>query len=342
MTNLDRRPLRGLAYGFAAAALFALPLSAQVTTHTLQIGGNEAFSCSGGVNPATLSDGTTLASAQLAFRYDSTSGILGIIVTNTSPVQSGQDNPVLDGFVFNVPEAAVTGVTLQAQSAASGATPAFAATVDTDLRRGPNTVAFNCFGNFNVMLDSAGTGGIANASAGSWTSPAGSLSMGATSFQFKLDGPGIAFITARTIALQFSRFTSLYANAAAHFREGGSQGADGEISSVQDACFPTMWMSDQAQLGTTTNLFFSATTECNTVVLVSWNEGPFRVGPALVPIGPPLLFVQAFVGFPNDPVSVPLPIPNNRFLLEGPIFWTHGAADVGFEFAESFRMDFAR
>jgi hypothetical protein len=339
MTNLDCRLLRGLAC-FAASAFLALPLDAQVTTHTLTIGGQSAFGCQGAVNTPTLSDGTTLASAQLAFSYDAGTGLLDVVVNNTSQVESGVPNPVLDGFVFNVPELAVTSVSLVSQTAAAGAPPNFTATVDTDLRRSPNNAAFGCFGNFNLILDSAGAGGIANETASTWSVPRSTLSIGAATFQFQLGGPGIAFLTARTIALQFSRFSSLYVNAAANFRDGGPTNAQGRISSVQDACFPTMWLSDQAQLGTTTNLLFSATTECNTVVLVSWNKGPFQVGPATVPIGPPLFFAVAYLGFANQPAIVPLQIPNDRDLLEGPIFWAHGAIDVGFEFSEAFQMDF--
>ena len=336
-------PIRAtLALGVAIT--FSIPATAQgVTTHSVDIGGNNTFSCSGTTNPATLSDGVTEASARIDFSYDSSQGILDLTVVNTSPVVPNVPNPVIDAVAINFPETAVTGAQLVQQRGGSGATPSFAFSVDNDPSQRA-LIGFNCFGNVFALLDARGTvGGIANEAAQTFAGARGSLTLGDTTFRMQLTGPGTRFITARTIALQFSRNQAQLVNVSASFRDGGASGAaGGEISSPHDACFPTLWIDAPPKIGTTIGLFASATSECETCVLVSWNPGPSQLSGIDIPIGLPAQFVFQVPRHPEVPVDVRIPIPNNTSLLEGPIYLAIAAVSptAGLEFSEQFTMTF--
>jgi len=299
------------------------------TRHTLSIGGNNTFSCRGTENPATLSNEITQATARIDFSYDNDFGLLDIAVLNDSPDLVGVPNPVIDAITISLPEGAVTGADLVSQSGAGGAPPNFSFRVDTD--RSQPILSFNCFGNVNLLLDARGTaGGIANPNAQTFSGGRSTLTMGITTFRIRLFGPGTVFLTARTIALQFTRNQPLMVNASVNFRDGGQGGlAVGEISSPHNMCFPTVWLDKPAKVGADIRLFASATVECHTCVVASLAPGPSQVGGFQIPIGLPAHVLFLVSGFPAVPVRVPLSIPNVPSLVGTSLYMTHAAGDAG-------------
>lgn len=342
MSSLSPRAVLGL----LAAIAFSVPAASQTqrhTTHTLHLGGNNTFSCRGAVNPATLSDGVTEATADIVYSYDSLRGVLEIDVLNTSPALASVPNPILDAITLNLPEGAVDGAQLLVQIGTGGAAPNFSFSAEPDLSVS-STLSVGCFGNINVLLDARGTiGGIANPIAPTLPGLRANYTLGVTTFRIQLSGPGIGFLTARTIALQFSRNQPLMINASVNFRDGGvSSAASGEISSPHNACFPTLWTDGPPRLGDTVRIFAAATTECHTCVIASLNPGPSQLAGITIPIGLPAVFLYQIPSHPKLPVQVPLSIPNEPSLVGQTVYLMIGSAVAGLELSEQLPLTFVQ
>src|SRR5262245_26593620 len=92
---------------FSIAALSTF-LSGQTTQQTVLLGGDHAVGCQNSTVPPTLEDGVTVGTAQLDFTYDSSTAVLQLDVTNTSPDVPGAANPLIVQVAFNLPQGTVT------------------------------------------------------------------------------------------------------------------------------------------------------------------------------------------------------------------------------------------
>jgi len=217
--------------------LLATPLlgslaAAQVTTDSIVIGGPGSQSSELFDDPGLLGDGLTEASAVYVFTLDVGAATLEVEVTNTSPVLPGVQNPLLTDVYFNLP-AAITGVTLNSQSAIAGVPPAYAFTFDADRTDGLGNLRADGFGVFSVELSDTGNieGTIANPDADTYTVPAAQLSISPVTFSFSLTGT-LAGLTASDILLEFSSIPpgTRSSVAVAKFQAGGVAGASAYIN----------------------------------------------------------------------------------------------------------------
>jgi len=165
------------------ALLLALPAlgGGGVTQDTLTIGGPGSCSSEGTQDPGLLSDDATPASAEVVFTLDTGAQTLELVVTNTSPVTGGVNNPLLTRLYFNVP-AAVTGMSLASQSSSGGVTPE----VELDL----DDQGAGLFGSFDACLHDTGNiqGSIANPDADTYTVDADKLAQSPVRFTLALSG----------------------------------------------------------------------------------------------------------------------------------------------------------
>lgn len=278
--------LASAALSVAATLALASGALAQVTNHSIDVGGPGAKGCQNSMDPPTLSNGVTVATATLDYSYDAATAILTVSVSNTTPVQSGA-NAVICEVCFNVPAGAVTGFTLLSQTGASGATPGF-------FLEAPSMVG--CLGTFDICLRNRGSSGcIGNPDV--LTTPGASYGGGPSQvdgpavFEFQLTGPGVHALDARTIAVQRSN-SGDFVNAGLKFQGAAPGDASGFISSVETLCEPVIWLGSPAALGTTPTLYFGANEDCHGCLLGSLNPGPTDMGPLVgIPI---ILPIDAF------------------------------------------------
>lgn len=299
------------------------------TTHALTVGETSSVGCQNSQDPPTLDDGITRATAQLDFSYDATSGVLGLDVSNTSPVTTGVPNPVITRIAFNLPTGAVTGATLMMQTAAGGATPAFTLSVDTNLDGNANN-KLGCLGEFNAVLAIPDVkGAIGNPDADTWSSPPGTVVIGPAHFDVQLDGPGIHTLTASNIALTLSQNGAFPANAAVKFQSGGVAGASGFIGSVSTGCSNNTWVSAPAVIGTKIDLCIGTAFGCHGCVFGSFTPGPVQVGPFTLPVGLPIIFEVLLPGSNGAPLCLPISIPADPTLVGQSLYLGVAAAKVG-------------
>ncbi len=277
--------------------LLAASLAAQPTTQSLTVGASGARGCQGPENPPLLSNGTP-ASASLGFTYDATTGELALVVANTSPVTRGVPNPLITRIAFNLPQGAITGVTLVSQSGSGGAAPDFDLEVDHDVLTPPD-LKVACFGNFGVLLSTGNhldeiRGGIGNPAADTWAAPPGSVVVGPVTFRLRLAGPGVPSLSAQTIAFGFSRLAPAHqVNAMCKFQAGGAGGeGSGFIGSTVDnaGCRPSGWLTNVPRIGNRLTMCLNGEPGCAGCFIGSLFPGPVQVGPFRIPIGLPLAF----------------------------------------------------
>lgn len=309
----------GSVISLLAAAALAATGTAQVTQHSVVVGGPDAVGCQNATVPPTLDDGVTVGLAQLGFTYDSSTHVLQLEVSNTSPVVSGMATPKLTQVYFNLPEGTVSSVTLLSQVASDGEVTTFDLAFDADLSTPEPSTKMGCAGYFNVCLSSKPAGIVnpsaANARAGDFEGP--------VLFELQLAGSGVSLIDAYTIAGAFSRNADEGYNAGVKFQAGGEGAeASGFISSAQPACIPTIWIDGPPRIGTTVNLCVGAMAECYGCLLLSLHPGPTQIGPYLLPIGVPLAGAIALPPFDSSPACFSLPIPDLGALVGESIYLT--------------------
>lgn len=212
-----------------ASTLLLAALAPAQSTYCLPIGSASAHGCQDPLAP-TLTGGV-IATADLDYAYDASSGVLTLFVANTSPVVAGQTNPVITAITFNVP-AGVTGATLTTQTGSGGATPAFALQFTS-----PASSRMGCFGRFNAELSITGiAGGIGNASAPSFSHP--SVVLGPVTFTLQLTGSGLGSLTAQHFATTLSLGGAYAVGAGMKFQGGGVAGAQSGFVSSGAPCCP--------------------------------------------------------------------------------------------------------
>lgn len=269
--------------------LASVPVTAQISEASRSVGGLGAWGCQNDRNPPTLSDGT-LATGTYDIAYDSSTGRLTLVVTNTSPVTPRVQNPLITDVYLNLPAGAITRARLVGQTAAGGAPPAFGLTHDADLHVRPDLNKANCFGLFSLHL-AAGRGihgGVANAAADRIGAPRGSWVVGPVRFEIQLEGPGVSGITAGAIARGFSQRAPYQSvNVALKFQAGQS-GGSGVIANGPK-CETAIYVVGEPRIGSTIDFCVSGGTGCHVCVWVSATPGPSEYDGRVVPIGLPLL-----------------------------------------------------
>lgn len=305
---------------FGAFALaFATATSAQTTTtHTLVIGGTEALGCQGQSNAALLTGGLPVT-GQLDFIYDSSTHILTLVVSNTSPVLQRTPNPLITCIGFNLPGGGtIREIVLRSVSGPGGQRPQFS--LSSSLTSG---LPLGCFGGFDMLLfptNGIFSGGIANPNATTFSAP--TVVFGPVTFQIELHGTGVDYLTARMIALAFSQNAQLQGvNAAFKFERGGPGAAQNGIISSEvvkagEGCVPNFWITGEPSLGNTFNFCASALAGCHGCMLGSFDPGPTPVGPLVLPIGLPLAFAFGLPVFPTtNAICVPVGLPREPSLV---------------------------
>ena len=301
-----------LALGCFAAA----GLQAQVSTHTLEIGGAGAQGCQLPGNPPLLTGGVP-AAAEMLFSYDRSTAILDLTVTNTSPVLGGDATPVITKLYLNLPTWAISSASLISAAGSGGATPSFVLAYDTDLMSAPTPISANCFGDFGVFLEkTAGgiSGGIAR-DGGNTPGSAGSTVIGPVTFQIQLAGPGVGTLNAEAIATAYSYNANGFQVAAAMKFQGGGPGGDesGTIGAVEN-CTTSSYLLGEPRLGQTVGLTLAGPQGCYGCLVASFNPGPSFLGGQWWPIGFPIY--EILVGYTSDHAPMLLTIP----LPQDPIF----------------------
>ncbi|MCA8951713.1 MAG: hypothetical protein KDE27_19550 [Planctomycetes bacterium] len=219
-------------HGIAAAVLLALanPMFAQSSNSCLPIGKHGAFGCQDPNSPV-ITNGV-VATGDVDLTYDPNTGLLDIVVENTSPIVSGETNPVITRLAFNLPSGTVDAVHLVSQSGTGGATPDF--DLDYD---GSQSQHMGCLGYFDVELSVQGIqGGIGNPNASSFAHP--TVVLGPVTFELLLQGPGIGSLTSLQIATATSQGGHPDVALALKFQGGGVNGAESGWVSNGLVCCP--------------------------------------------------------------------------------------------------------
>ena len=173
--------------GLLSTLAFCSTVSAAETTSTIKVGGPGSCSSEGFNDPGLLADGVTEASADMDFTFDDATGELTLVVTNTSPVLVGVNNPVITQIFFNVP-LGITDVQLVDHFSNAGVAPSFDMTFDSDLMTNPNPNGAATFGAFSVELRTTNgvNNSIGNPDADTF-SPA-NVSLSPTTFEMQVTG----------------------------------------------------------------------------------------------------------------------------------------------------------
>lgn len=183
--------LTAAAIAFCATISFAQtsnstnpPAPTEIQVDTVTIGGPGSVGCQGTNDPALLSNGDP-ASATIQYRWNPSTGRLTLIVTNTSPFQANQRNPVLGNIYLNLPDGVTNAWIANQFASQSCAQPCY------QLQRG--CYSCECLGIFNARLKKLPTydlrGSIARANAPLLPSPSSSMVRGPVTFRIQIESP---------------------------------------------------------------------------------------------------------------------------------------------------------
>lgn len=284
------------------------------TTGQIVIGGPGALGRNGG-NPPTLNDGTTVATGTIDYTYDDQTGILTLVVANTSPIVA-TPNPIISDIYLNLPAPAVAGAILLSQTPTNPTAQNFTLAVDTNPMPG-GTITVPTFGNFGMQLTigSGVAGAIANAAAppSNIDAPPGSWVYGPVTFEILIQPAVPGQFTASSFARSFSKVsgTDRAINAAVQYVRGGAFGDFEGIIGNAPGCIPGGWFSGSPCLGNTVELSFSSAPGCFGCLFASMSAGPS--GP--YPIGAPAWPVFEGITPASNVVSQSYVIPNDARLI---------------------------
>lgn len=297
------------------ATVLAVSVPAQITMATVDVGGPGTQGSEGG-DPPLLSDGV-VATGQIKYTYDSSTGILDVEVSNTTPQDPGVNNPLITQVYFNLPYLAVTGATLLGQTVAGGGSGIpMSFEVDGDTMVNPNPITAPGFGNLSVLMTTGGgpVGGIANPDANQWTKDVFELNVGPVTFSFQLAGPNLATITAETIASTPSTPPppSRVGTAVFHFQSSGPENGSAAIG-TKAGCVPGLWYAGEPCIGQTITVVEGAAPGCHGCIVLSFDNTPTVISGIPVPLSPPYFIAGGTV--PSSIQSFELQIPNNPSLV---------------------------
>lgn len=225
-------------FALAVAAFAPLSLAQSVC---LPLGEAGAVGCQS-PNNAALTNGV-VATGDVDFDYDDTTGLLTITVSNDSPDVAGETNPLITALGFNIPAGQVNAVSLVSQTAAAGATPNF-----NLMYSGSQTNNMGCLGSFDVELSVQGIAtGIGNPNASAYSAPA--VAIGPAVFELQLAGPGIAGLVSEDFTTGLSAGGNPSVAVAVKFQGGGVGGAESGWVSGGGVCCPLPAMTQGVGAG---------------------------------------------------------------------------------------------
>lgn len=301
------------------AAVLVASIPAQVTKATVDIGGPGTQGSEGG-DPPVLTDGV-VASGQIEYCYDSSTGTLDVTVSNTTPQDPGVNNPVITEVYFNLPYLAVTGATYLGQTGGSGIL--FVAVIDGDTFAMPNPNIAPGFGSFSVKMNllMGAVGGITNPAADTWLLDPSDLNTGPVTFSFQLSGPNLDTITADTIASVPSvpPPPGNTATAVFKFQSSGDSGDPGSAAiGTSDGCVPGLWYAGEPCIGQTINVLASGTPGCHGCLVLSFDNTPTVISGINVPLSPPYFIAGGTIL--SSIQDIELMIPNNPTLVDKTVY----------------------
>ncbi len=302
----------------ASAGVLATAAFAQSSTACLPIGTNGAVGCQSASAPVLT--GGVIATGIIDFDYNQTTAILEVRVTNTSPVLTNANNPVITGVAFSFPFNTVNNATLVSQTALAGATPNFGMQFTSG-----QFLLQGCMGCFSVVLTANGPGGgIGNDLATQFANPP--VVLGRTTFRFQLSGPGVGTLDADAISSMLSGGGTYNVASSFFFEGGGASGSENGYVSSGFPCCPNNAMFQSAGTGCAPS-FLSAPTVTGVGLPYVGDDVVVDVSSPATPNAPGLLIH----GFSNtfDPffgVQLPLDLsiygfpgcslyPSNEFVL---------------------------
>ncbi|MBK8975451.1 MAG: hypothetical protein IPM29_05965 [Planctomycetes bacterium] len=305
--------------------LFALPLLAaslaaqQFTSATIEVASPNAQGCQS--NPGLLT-GDVAASATVEFTYDRALARLTMIVTNTSPIVAGEENPQITDLMFNAPRT-VTGMALESQSAAGPTQPAMNFSFDSGARAG-------CFGSFRSHLATTNgiRGAIANASAPLLGGP--EPVPGPVTFVFSVTGDGVGALVAESFAHAFGTGSNLApASVGMKFQAAGLNGEQSGFLANGGDCLISFYTVGEPRIGSTIEFCQAGPRGCHDCLWFSLTPGPVTVAGIELPIGLPLLFGFDFGQFgANQEFCQSISIPNDPMLIGLTLYFAVGTFPV--------------
>lgn len=314
----------------ALSGLTSAVLAQSPTTDVASLGVLGSKGCQNSDNPPTLSDGT-LATADVAFTYDRNAKQLTVVVTNTSPVTAGVQNPLITDVFFNLPAGALTSLSLVSQAGNGGANPNYSLSLDFNTQANPAPNNVGCFGSFGAKLAKGGggiQGGIANAAADKPAGPPNAHVVGPVTFVIQCAGPGAANLTADAFTrVRSYKSNGVAANVAAKF-QGGAQGGSGFIGDFVD-CSAAGWVIGEPKIGNTLTIVMEGSPGCYGCFVISLDPGPAIFEGILLPVGYPWLAVnsQGFVA-PGTRYEQQYTIPYNPALVGVTVYGAVGLVDA--------------
>jgi hypothetical protein len=325
------RPAFLVSFGVALCAL-AVAATAQVSTDQVVIGGPGATGGQGSVADTPTLTGACPASGVIDFTYDQSAHVLTLAVQNTSQVIPGVSNPVITRVWFNLPQYAISSITLLTQTGASG-TPTFSRSADYNRDNG-TSINTNAFGGFGVRLaNQSGNphGGIANPLADTYPAPLGDLVVGPATFTFLVAGNGINWITANSFASSLSTGVADTANAAFQFEGGGVNACETGIIGNDEECSAGGWMVGTPRIGSTVSFVMTGAPGCFGCLIASVSPGPTTMYGHTVNIGTPYIALVSTgfpSGFPSYSLGASYQIPPNPALVGITVYCAVVEADL--------------
>ncbi|MFK7741207.1 MAG: hypothetical protein AB8H80_12885 [Planctomycetota bacterium] len=295
------------------AYLLSAPAFAQSTTAATTIN-QDGFGCQDGTGRLT---GGVVIGSIASVTYDPTTAVLQFVVANTTPVVAGEANPTIQDIWFNVPDGAVTGMTLTNQVGSGGAAPQFTLQFDPTTSLNPNPLSAGCFGEFNVQLSApAGSFGIANPAAPQVATP--NAVTGPVTFTFQLTGPGTAFIDAEAFLAASSQKGALSTNYALNYQRGGSNAQEFGIVGSCELCRTSVYLVGNPSVGSTFDICVTGGFGCHACLWVSGTPGPVVVSGIELPVGLPIAAAWDLgdfgLGNASNTLCLTVPVPNNAQL----------------------------
>ena len=289
---------------------------AQVSSATVLVGGPGSTS-SEGHSPGLLNDALTAASGALTLHLDADAQLLTAVVTNTSDVITGVNNPLLTKIFFNAPNA-VTGMALTGQSSAAGATPDFRLAFDPVPGSNPDPNRGGPFGSFNVGLENTGSvrGSIANADADTFVTAPELLSMGPVTFTIDLAGSLGGLTASDFLATHSVRAGRETMPALFKFQAGGDDEASGAITEGGNCDTP----AGTLQLGAPCPSTLTVTPPLQGGVSTAWYDGDSPGGIAL--------FLYSLPGYPYEVLGCEIYLGDPWFIASIAVLDGNGDATV--------------
>jgi len=298
-------------------------VQATVSIATKNIGGPGAFSSCGTQTPPVLCDGDTEARTEVRFTFDDVAMTLTLRVTNTSPVERGVPNPVLTNLYFNVPAAAITGMTLFSQQGSGGAAPTWTLSFDNNIFQDPNPNTTSPYGSFNARLinPSGNLNGIANANADTLGVPPGTAVTGPVTFVLNVTPAAGARVNASTFANAFSYNGDKQVNVVGRYQAGGPALSTGKISNAP-SCGPGAFIYGEPRIGRTITFAMGGQCGCHGCLVISVLPGPTVFpGNLILPIGMPFAVIIPQMDLPaTNLITANVTIPNEPALVNTRIY----------------------